>query len=67
MVKDLEKEEKEKDQINEEIKKDILDELFEILADAKNNGNYLYFMRNMIKEESIFFLVKILIKSDFLV
>ena len=66
MVKDLEKEEKEKDQINEEIKKDILDELFEILADAKNNGNYLYFMRNMIKEESIFFLVKILIKSDFL-
>ena len=66
MVKDLEKEEKEKDQINEEIKKDILDELFEILADAKNNGNYLYFMRNMIKEESIFFLVKILIKSDYL-
>ena len=66
MVKDLEKEEKEKDQINEEIKKDILDELFEILADAKNNGNYLYFMRNMIKEESIFFFVKILIKSDFL-
>ena len=66
MVKDLEKEEKEKDQINEEIKKDILDELFEILADAKNNGNYLYFMRNMIKEESIFFLVKLLIKSDFL-
>ena len=66
MVKDLEREEKEKDQINEEIKKDILDELFEILADAKNNGNYLYFMRNMIKEESIFFLVKILIKSDFL-
>ena len=66
MVKDLEKEEKEKDQMNEEIKKDILDELFEILADAKNNGNYLYFMRNMIKEESIFFLVKILIKSDFL-
>ena len=40
MVKDLEKEEKEKDQINEEIKKDILDELFEILADAKNNGNF---------------------------
>ena len=66
MVKDLEKEEKEKDQINEEIKKDILDELFEILADAKNNGNYLYFMRHMIKEESIFFLVKILVKSDFL-
>ena len=66
MVKDLEKEEKEKDQINEEIKKDILDELFEILADAKNNGNYLYFMRHMIKEESIFFLVKILIKSDYL-
>ena len=66
MVKDLEKKEKEKDQINKEIKKDILDELFEILADAKNNGNYLYFMRNMIKEESIFFLVKILIKSEFL-
>ena len=66
IVKDLEKEEKEKEQINQEIKKDILDELFEILSDAKNNGNYLYFMRSMIKEESLFFLVKVLVKSDFL-
>ena len=66
IIKDFEKEEKEKDQINKEIKREILDELFEILADAKNNGNYLYFMRHMIKEESIFFLVKILVKSDFL-
>ena len=63
ILKDMEKNEKEKDIINKEIKINILDELFEILVDAKNNGNYLYFMRNMIKEESLFFLVKILIKS----
>ena len=66
ILKDMEKNEKDKEPINKEIKINILDELFEILADAKNNGNYLYFMRNMIKEESLFFLIKILIKSDFL-
>ena len=66
ILKDMEKNEKEKDIINKEIKINILDELFEILVDAKNNGNYLYFMRNMIKEESLFFLIKILIKSDLL-
>ncbi len=47
----MQKEEKDKTEINNEIKKEILEELFEILADAKNNGNYLYFMRSMIKEE----------------
>ena len=42
----MKREEKEKVLINEEIKKDILEELFEILADNKNNGNYLHLMRN---------------------
>ena len=66
ILKEMKREEKEKVSINEEIKKDILEELFEILADNKNNGNYLYLMRNMIKEESIFCLIKIIVKSDFL-
>ena len=38
ILKDMEKNEKEKDIINKEIKINILDELFEILVDAKNNG-----------------------------
>ena len=66
MIKDIENEEKEKEKINKEIKIVILDELFEILSDVKNTGNYLHFMRNMVKEESLFFLVKLIVKSDFL-
>ena len=62
----MEKKEENKEKINQEIKKEILEEIFEILSDAKNTGNYLHFMRSMIKEESIFFLIKLLIKSNLL-
>ena len=69
IIKDMEKKEENKEnkeKINEEIKKEILEEIFEILSDAKNTGNYLHFMRSMIKEESVFFLIKLLIKSNLL-
>ena len=66
IIKDFETKEKEIEIINKDIKKDIFEELFEIFADNKNNGNYLYLMRYMLKEESIFFLVEIIAKSEFL-
>ena len=66
IIKDIEKKEENKDQINILIKKEILEEIFEIISDAKNTGNYLHFMRSMIKEESIFFLIKMIIKINFL-
>ena len=66
LIFDMEKYEKEKEEINKEIKKDILDELFEILANTKNDSNYSYLMRTMIKEESIFTVVKLVTKYEFL-
>ena len=56
--------EKEKEEINKEIKNNFFEDLFEILSDGKNTGNYLYLMRNMIKEESIFVLVKLISKKN---
>ena len=58
--------EKEKEEINKEIKNNFFEDLFEILSDGKNTGNYLYLMRNMIKEESIFVLVKLISKKNFI-
>ena len=58
--------EKEKEEINKEIKNYFFEDLFEILSDGKNTGNYLYLMRNMIKEESIFVLVKLISKKNFI-
>ena len=66
LILDIEKYETENEEINKEIKKDILDELFEILANTKNDSNYSYLMRTMIKEESIFSLVKMVTKYGFL-
>ena len=66
LIFDMEKYEKEKEEINKEIKKDILDGLFEILTNTKNDSNYSYLMRTMIKEESIFTLVKLVTKYEFL-
>ena len=57
---------KEKEEINKEIKNNFFQDLFEILSDEKNNGNYLYLMRNMIREESIFVLVKLISKKNFI-
>ena len=66
IIKDFEKKEENKDQLNLLIKKELLEEIFEIISDAKNTGNYLYFMRSMIKEESIFYLIKMITKIKFL-
>ena len=66
LIFDMEKYEKEKEDINKEIKKDILDGLFEILTNTKNDSNYSYLMRTMIKEESIFTVVKLVTKYEFL-
>ena len=66
IIKDIEKKEENKDQINILIKKELLEEIFEIISDAKNTGNYLHFMRSMIKEESIFYLIKMITKIKFL-
>ena len=67
MIKDINSRinEKEKEDINKEIKKNILEELFEILSNSKNTNNYLYLMRILIKEESVFILIKLLAKSNF--
>ena len=67
IVEEMSKEsEEEKEEINKEIKNEFFEELFEILSDGKNHGNYLYLMRNMIREESIFVLIKLISKKNFL-
>ena len=68
IIKDIKLKEKEGniEEINKKIKINFLDDLFEILANTKNNGNYLTLMRMMIKEEAIFILIKSIIKNDFL-
>ena len=67
IIKDLNStiNQKEKEDINKEIKNNIFEDLFEILSNNKNNGNYLYLMRLLIKEESMFILIKLIAKSDF--
>ena len=62
----MEKKEANGKEINLEIKKEILYEVFELSKDTKNKGNYFHFMRNVGKDESIFFLVKMIVKSNFL-
>ena len=67
IIKDMELKEKENiDEINKIIKTNFLEDLFEILANTKNKGNYLTLMRRLIKEESIFILIKSIVKNDFL-
>jgi hypothetical protein len=66
IVKDMnEINQKEKDEINNKIKNEFFEELFEILSDSKNNGKFLYLMRNMIREEAIFVLMKLIVNNDF--
>ena len=66
IVEEMAKEnEKEKEEINKEIKNEFFEDLFEILSDRKNHGNYLYLMRNMVREESIFVLIKLISKKNF--
>ena len=64
--KDIDTEENNNKEINELIKKEILEKFFNIINGTQDIYNYLYLLHSFRKEENIFLLIRMIVERKFL-